>query len=79
MEGVGGVWRMGTVRGKTKACFPERLPEMCIRLLTYEGDLVYDPFSGSGTTAFVAKKLNRNYIGSELSEEYCKIANDRLK
>jgi len=79
MEGVGGIWNMGTTRGKTKACFPERLPEMCIRLLTYEGDLVYDPFSGSGTTPFVAKKLNRNFIGSEISEEYCKIADDRLK
>lgn len=79
MVGVGGIWNMGTVRGKTKACFPERLPEMCIRLLTYEGDLVYDPFSGSGTTPFVAKKLNRNFIGSEISEEYCKIANERIK
>lgn len=78
MEGVGGVWNIGTVRGKTKACFPERLPELCINLLTYEGDLVYDPFSGSGTTPYVAKKLNRIYIGSEISEEYCKIANKRL-
>ena len=79
MEGVGGIWNMGTVRGKTKACFPDRLPEMCIRLFTYEGDLVYDPFIGSGTSARVAKDLNRNYIGSEISTEYCKIANKRIE
>jgi len=78
MEGVGGVWNMGTVKGKTKACFPERLPEMCIRLLTYENDLIYDPFSGSGTSAKVAKDLNRKFIGSEISKEYCKISNERL-
>lgn len=41
-------------------------------------DLVYDPFMGSGTTAKSAKILKRNYIGSEISPEYCKIAQDRL-
>lgn len=43
-----------------------------------EGGIVYDPFMGTGSTAEVALRSGRNYIGSEMSEEYCKIANDRL-
>lgn len=43
-----------------------------------EGDIVFDPFLGSGTTAVACKELNRKYIGFEISEKYCKIANDRL-
>ena len=79
MQGVSGIWKLGTVRGKTKACFPEKLPEMCIQLLTYKGDTVLDPFMGSGTTAKVAQELGRNFIGFEISENYCNIANERLK
>lgn len=78
MQGVGGIWKLGTTRGRTKACFPEKLPEMCIQLLTYKGDTVLDPFMGSGTTAKVAKELGRNFIGFEISENYCEIANERL-
>lgn len=48
------------------AVFPEALPEFFIKAFTDEGDIVYDPFSGSGTTCAVAKRLNRNYIGSEI-------------
>jgi site-specific DNA-methyltransferase (adenine-specific) len=44
-----------------------------------EGDLVYDPFMGSGTTAKVSMLLNRNWIGSEISTEYVNISNIRLK
>ena len=43
------------------------------------GDLVLDPFMGSGTTAAVAKRLGRQYVGYELESEYIKIAEDRLK
>ena len=46
---------------------------------TKEGDVVLDPFLGSGTTAVACKNLKRNYIGIEISEEYCKIARERLK
>ena len=78
VEGVSGVWNLGTARGLTKACFPESLPNMCIQLLTYEGDTVLDPFMSSGTTAVVAKRTKRNFIGFELSKDYCNIANARL-
>ena len=44
-----------------------------------EGDLIYDPFMGSGTTAKISMILNRNWIGSEISAEYVNISNIRLK
>lgn len=55
------------------AAFPESLPEWFINLFTKEGDVVLDPFSGSGTTMRVSKSLNRSVYGIELLEEYCKI------
>jgi len=48
------------------------------RATNNEGDIVFDPFNGSGTTTAVAKKLNRRFIGIEISPEYCKIAEQRL-
>lgn len=59
------------------APFPEELVNNCILSCTDEGDLVYDPFMGSGTTAIASKKLNRDYIGSELG--YTKDIELRLK
>lgn len=56
------------------AAFPDELPEWFIKLFTKEGDTVLDPFLGSGTTANVAKRMNRNSIGIELKEEYYDIA-----
>jgi DNA modification methylase len=52
------------------AAFPEGLPEWFIRLFTQEGDTVLDPFMGSGTTNFVAQRMNRNSIGIEILPEY---------
>ena len=60
------------------APYPEDIPEMAIRYFSGVNDLVVDIFSGSGTTCFVAKKLNRNYIGFELSEEYTKLSINRI-
>lgn len=74
-----GVWDIKTeTRGLTKANFSVDLPTKAINLLSYDGDVILDPFIGSGTTAVAAKKLNRHYIGFEISENYCKIAENRL-
>ena len=60
------------------AVYPEELCETPIKSGCPEGGIVYDPFFGSGTTGLVAHKLNRKFIGSEISKEYCKIAEKRL-
>ncbi|MDL2303835.1 site-specific DNA-methyltransferase [Bacteroides sp. OttesenSCG-928-D19] len=52
------------------AAFPEGLPEWFIKLFTKEGDVVLDPFMGSGTTNFVAQRMNRHSIGIEILPEY---------
>ena len=60
------------------AMFPEKLAQDHIISWSNEGDLVYDPFVGSGTTTKMAKILGRNYIGTDISREYCEIARKRL-
>lgn len=60
------------------AAFPEKLVEKILENFSKEGDVVYDPFMGTGTTAVVAKRMKRNYIGSEISESYVHICNERL-
>jgi len=61
------------------AVFPVALPEWFIRLFTVEGDLVLDPFIGSGTAALAAQQLGRRYVGIEMIEEYCESAKQRLQ
>jgi DNA modification methylase len=61
------------------AMFPEKLVEKVLKLFSFKEDIILDPFSGVGTTAVVAKRLSRKYIGIDISEEYCKKAEDRLK
>ena len=61
-----------------RAIFPEQLANDHIISWSNEGDLVYDPFMGSGTTAKMAILNKRNWIGSEISEEYCKIIERRI-
>lgn len=56
------------------ATFPKALPTWFIKLFSDEGDLVLDPFVGSGTTCVCAAEMNRHYIGIEIKEEYYKIA-----
>lgn len=60
------------------AVFPSALPEWFIRLFTKRGDLVLDPFAGSGTTAVVSKKLNRDYLMIDTVENYKKEAERRI-
>ena len=61
------------------ATFIEAVPRAIIGNWSYEGELVLDPFSGTGTTAVVAQLLNRNYVGIELSSKYHQMSLDRLK
>jgi DNA modification methylase len=60
------------------ATFPIALPTWFIKLFTQKGDLVLDPFMGSGTTALAAKKLGREYVGIELVQEYVELAKTRV-
>jgi len=61
-----------------KAQFPEKLAQDHILSWSNEGDIILDPFMGSGTTAKMAILNNRNFIGFEINEEYCKIAENRV-
>lgn len=61
------------------ATFLEEIPLNCIKAGSKEGDAILDPFSGTGTTCMVAKKLNRNYIGIELNHEYVAMAEKRIE
>lgn len=74
------IWECAIAQNKTEhpAVFPESLIKDHITSWSNEGDIVYDPFIGSGTTALAARSLGRNYIGSEISQEYCQIAEKRL-
>jgi DNA modification methylase len=79
--GSRGVWHINSVRANDdhEAKFPEELATRIIRLFSGEGDLVIDPFMGSGTTAVAAMKMNRLYIGIEKESCYVKLAKDRLE
>jgi site-specific DNA-methyltransferase (adenine-specific) len=74
------IWECAVSKNETNhpAVFPESLIVDHITSWSNEGDLVYDPFIGSGTTALAARSVGRNYIGSEISAEYCQIAESRL-
>lgn len=61
------------------AAFPKALPEWFIKLFTDEGDLVLDPFAGSGTVLEVAKELRRRAVGIEILPEYCEMARAQLE
>ena len=74
------VWRINTKPYKEAhfAVFPEELPTLCIKAGCEEGDVILDPFFGSGTTGWVAQRLGRKWIGIELNPEYIKIAEKRF-
>jgi len=61
------------------AVFPEKLPEWFIKLFTEEGDVVLDPFAGSGTALIVANRLKRSAIGIELNKEYFDLINENVE
>ena len=74
------IWKYTTSFNGVKhpAPFPEQLAADHILSWSNPGELIYDPFMGSGTTAKMALKLGRNFIGSEISQEYVDLANQRL-
>ena len=66
------------MKGEHPAMFPELLAKDHILSWSNEGDLILDPFTGSGTTGKMAKVLNRDFIGIEISEDYFKIAQEKV-
>lgn len=64
---------------KHQASFPEKLIDPFIQCLSRPGDVILDPFCGSGTVPYLAKKRGRSFIGIDLSEESCKMAEERIK
>jgi len=75
------IWSFPTESAKRvnhPAPFPVELPRRCIEMYSFAGDVILDPFMGSGTTCVAAKTTGRRYIGIDLSAEYCAIAEDRL-
>jgi DNA modification methylase len=75
------VWTVSTQpeRESHFACFPQNLIADCVKAGCPENGIVLDPFMGSGTTAVVARKLGRNYIGIEINPDYIEIANRKIK
>ncbi|TFG20306.1 MAG: site-specific DNA-methyltransferase [Promethearchaeota archaeon] len=76
------IWKFPTVSAKKvghPAPFPIELPKRLIEFYTYEGDVILDPFVGSGSTAIAAKNLSRHYVGYEISREYVDLALKRIQ
>ncbi len=76
------IWQFQAVKAKQighPAPFPVELPHRCIQFLTYENDVVLDPFAGSGTTCVAAKQDGRHFVGYEINPDYCELARARLK
>ncbi len=81
MEYTNGIW---TFPGESKkrighpAPFPKELPYRAIKLFSFVGDTVFDPFVGSGTTLIVAGQHNRIGVGLDIDGNYCELAKNRI-
>jgi site-specific DNA-methyltransferase (adenine-specific) len=79
------IWRINPVNKRLEGCeghsapFPLEIANRAIHAFTNEGDVVLDPFMGSGTTAVAAKMAGRQYVGFEISDAYVEMANKRLE
>jgi len=79
-EYKGDIWTIAPSSAKDHpASYPEKLVELCLLLTAPEGAVVYDPFSGSGTTVKVAHNMGYSAYGTDLDPDYCEFAKDRLK
>jgi len=74
------IWNIAPAKASREnhiAPFPKAIPDRLITLYSFSGEVILDPFLGSGTTAYCAKKLNRKCVGIEIEEKYCEIAAKR--
>jgi DNA modification methylase len=75
-------WSIGPERRMKEynhpAMFPEELVERCLKLFSFKNDIILDPFNGTGTTTAVASRLNRRFLGIDISSEYCECAKNRI-
>ena len=81
LEWTKSVWTFPAVSAKKighPAPFPEELPHRLIQLFTFKGDVILDPFAGSGTTCLVAARHGRSYVGYDTNEEYIQLAESRI-
>lgn len=80
----GTIWNYANGGDKNKvkrnhpATFPDKIPYDFIQVFSQQGDLILDPMCGSGSTLVAAKSLNRNFIGIDISQEYCNISEKRI-
>ena len=82
IQWTNGVWTFNGESSKKighPAPFPIELPKRCIKLFSFVGDTVFDPFLGSGTTLLACQQTARRGIGVEIDEKYCRLAVERLK
>ncbi|NIK72613.1 site-specific DNA-methyltransferase (adenine-specific) [Thermonema lapsum] len=82
IEWTKSIWAMNAESAKRighPAPFPEELPYRLIQLYSFKGDVILDPFMGSGTTAIAAVKSERKFVGYEISQEYIELAQKRLE
>jgi site-specific DNA-methyltransferase (adenine-specific) len=81
MDWTKGIW---TFKGESKkrighpAPYPVELPKRCMKLFSFVGDTILDPFMGSGSTLVAAKLNNRNAVGIDIESDYCEIAKNRI-
>ena len=81
LEWTKSVWTFPAISARKighPAPFPEELPHRLIQLYSYKGDVILDPFAGSGTTCLVASQDERHYIGYEINEKYVALARERI-
>ena len=81
LEYTKSIWNFQTESAKKighPAPFPEELPDRLLKMYSFKGDTILDPFAGSGTTCLSALKNQRNYIGYEIVQEYVNLANKRI-